>query len=130
MISCYLQDPNHNVVGVLETDFTFTATETCIVSQVSFYKTVNGVDTHLFRTEFNATRALNKGDTLVVKLDSGINLYYLLTKIKETDLSVETKIRICQGIHDIAEKIKHERQARDQFNTWDPQIYNALFNEK
>jgi len=131
MLSCYLLTPDEELIGALGSDFTYTTTKNVLIGKVSFYKTVDGIARHLFITEFNQPRTLNKGDTVRVNLDSGIDFYYLITKAKFLlDEGFEEFIVICRGIYKIAEKIKHERQARDEFNSWDPQIYHVLFNEK
>lgn len=65
-----------------------------------------------------------------VNLDSGIDFYFLVTKLQEPFESVESNLETWRGLRHVVKRIIHEREARKQFGTWDKQIYEVLFHEK
>jgi hypothetical protein len=121
-----LLDADNKFIGILPDDFEFAAKTTCNPAKVAFYKGPK----HLFSTDFNVPKTIFEGDILRVKLDSGINFYYLATKVREPLRNVEQMLTVWRSLREIVRRLKHERQARDQLSTWDQQIYEVLFNEK
>jgi hypothetical protein len=121
-----LLDADNKFIGILPDNFEFTAKKNCTPAKVAFYKGPK----HLFSTDFDTPRSVAKYDTLRVKLDSGINFYYLATKVREPMRNVEQMLIVWRSLREIVGRIRHERKARDQLSTWDQQIYEVLFNEK
>lgn len=126
MLTASLLNADNLFVGVLRYDLTFTAEKTCTISKVSFDRGSR----HLFVTEFDVSRHLSPGDTMRVNLDSGIGFYFLATCLQEPFISAQRTMELWRGLRQITEKIRHERQARNQLSTWDKQIYEVLFHEK
>ena len=126
MLRACLLDSDNNFVGVLKNDFSFQATEDCRADKISFYRDKN----HLFVSEFTHTANIRATDIVKVKLTSGIAFYYLVTKSREPFKSAEDSLLLWRTIREMTEKIIHEREARRDFDSWDPQIYEVLFNEK
>lgn len=126
MLKCYLLDSDNKIVGTLEDDFTFTPDNDAYVAKASFYKG----DRHLFVTEFDQSRLIHTDDTLVAKFDSGIDFHYLIYKLREPKGTFENRLKLFRGLLKVIRRIKYERQARDQLDTWDPQVYKILFDEK
>ena len=123
----HLLGADNKFVGILEDNFSFTAKETCSPSKVAFYKGLK----HLFTTEFANTVTLNATDTLNVKLDSGIDFYYLTTQIRGPFTGAERTLVLWRSLRRIVQRIKNnEHKAREQLSTWDKQIYEVLFDEK
>jgi len=127
MLACYLLDSDNNFVGVLNNDFTFTASkDTRTICKASFYKG----DRHLFVSEFDSARTLKKDETMAIKFHANIDFYYIATKIKEPFQSAKDSLLLYRILRGITKEIIHERKARNKLNTWDKQVYTVLFNEK
>jgi hypothetical protein len=126
MLTAIVLGPEGDHLGVLGKDFIFRPEISCIVQSIGFYR--HGKQ--LFRTDLDSPRACTVDDEVRVNLDSGIGFYFLATILQEPFTSVEDMMNVWRSLRRLVEKIIHEREARNEFGTWDKQIYEVLFHEE